>query len=133
MSTATSQPPDISLLSQWFGVSAGPVLWSVCLGISYPMIAIGCNIGFIRPQIIGLSGIEIPVALMSIVAVLITLLAAGISWRNWHRLKDSNGGNAPRDRGRFMAVSGMALSILFAIVMLVEAAPIFFFAPCDSL
>jgi hypothetical protein len=133
MTSATSQPSKIGALSEWFGVSAGPVIWSVRLAISYMMIAIGCNAGFTRPEVVGLSGIEIPVALMSIVAVLITLLAAGISWRNWCWLKHSNGGNGPRDRSRFMAVSGIMLSILFAGVMLVEAAPIFFLAPCNSL
>jgi hypothetical protein len=133
MDRATSQSPNIGILSEWFGVSAGPVLWSVRLAASYIMVAIGCQAGFVQPQIIGLSGIEIPVALMSIAAVIITLLAAGISWGNWHRLKDSNGRNGPRDRSWFMAVSGMALSVLFAVVMLVETAPIFFLAPCGSL
>jgi hypothetical protein len=133
MTSAVSQPPNIGALSEWFGVSAGPVLWSGRLPVSYILVAIGCKTGFIRPEIVGLSGIEIPVALVSIVAVLISLVAAGISWRNWRRLKNSNGRNGIRDRSWFMAVSGMTLSILFAAVMLVETAPIFVLAPCDSL
>lgn len=114
------QPGGITLL--WVGLFAGPVAWALDQQIKYMWLTYICSTAGV---------------VMLHVVTLMTLLLAGLgaylSWRSWRRagreLPDGSGGIIPRTR--FMAAMGVALSALFALIIIAQWIPAFFFNPCE--
>jgi len=112
----------MSLFSQWIGVLGGPVIWLIFLQVNYLLAPSAC-----------LSQTKAMLAIVTVVAFSGTLAAAFAAWRAWHQAgatAHTEDGDAV-GRSRFMALSGIGLSTLFACVVLASAIPIVFLGACD--
>lgn len=103
-----------SSVALWFGLMAGPVALIINFQLRYALVPYACETG--RRWM--LTAISIP---MFIVA----LTGAIASWRGL----SADDGDAMRIR--FMALSGLALSLIFALTIAAMAIPDFYFHPCD--
>jgi hypothetical protein len=112
----------MSLLSQWIGVLGGPLVWLVFLQVNYMLAPSAC-----------LSQNKTILGIVTVIALFGTVASAFAAWRAWHQA----GATAHTEeagaigRSRFMALSGIGLSALFALVVLASAIPIVFLGACD--
>ncbi len=99
----------------FFGVLGPPIAWAVRLVVAYPLVPVACQQeSLLWPAL--LSAGMLAVCLGAGVVALWLLRVPG---------EGSEGG-----RARFMAKSGVLLSLLFAAVILMESVPMFFGDPC---
>jgi hypothetical protein len=105
----------------WFGLLAGPIAWSLHLLVSYALVSVVCA-----------TGLMILLHLVALVTALVALAAGVVAWRCWQ----ATGAREPASRrGRvsrraWMAFSGVVLSGLFLLSILVGGAASFFLSPC---
>jgi hypothetical protein len=112
----------MSLFSQWSGILGGPVVWLIFLQVNYMLAPSAC-----------LSQNKTMLGMVTLIALFGTLASAFTGWRGWHQTGatgDTEEGGAI-GRSRFMALSGIGLSALFALVVLASAIPIIFLGACD--
>ena len=124
--------PGVGLSPLWFGVLAGPIAWSVHLLVSYTLVTLVCKAGFHGSMILGVSGVGVLVAFVTLMPALVTLYAGTVAYRTWRR----TGGGAliaadQRDEpSSFLALSGVVLSGLFFLAIVLAAVPAFVLPPC---
>jgi hypothetical protein len=113
-----------ALLAQWTGLLAGPVAWLLQLQVAYTLVPWACA----HDQQ------SISLHVVTIVALLLCVGGAFVSWREWQRagrdLPGAEGGPTPRSR--FMAVMGLATSAFFLLVILMQGVASFILHPCQS-
>ena len=102
------------IASLWSAILAGPTAWALDLTISYSIVQWTCGGG---P----------PVVLHLISLFSLAVIAAGAFFA-WRELQFSSGavpldGSEPDQRGRFMALFGLAMCALFALVVIAGAIP----------
>jgi hypothetical protein len=112
----------MSLFSQWIGVLGGPIVWLIFLQVNYMLAPSAC-----------LSQNKTMLGIVTIIALFGTIGSAFAACRAWHQAGATShteeGGSI--GRSRFMALSGIGLSALFALVVLASAIPIIFLGACD--
>jgi hypothetical protein len=112
----------MSLFSQWIGILGGPLVWLVFLQLNYMLAPSAC-----------LSQNKVMLGIVTVVALFGTVAPAFAAGRAWHHTgatgQTEEGGAI--GRSRFMALSGIGLSALFALVVLASAIPIIFLGACD--
>lgn len=106
----------------WTGALAGPIAWLLNLGLSYLLTDWSCNTGH-----------EIVIHLVNLVALLVALAGAALAWSIWEGAAPSGptGAPPPIGRVRFMALSGMILSLLFALAIIAQGVPPFILNACQ--
>ena len=109
--------------AQWAGVLAGPVAWALDLTISYSLVKWTCGGG--------------PPALLHLVTLFaLATIGAGAfaSWRSLQMVPDgaSDDGARPDQRGHFMALLGLAMCALFAMVVIAGAIPRWVLDACQQ-
>ena len=106
----------------WAGVLAGPLATLAQLQVNYALVLWACG-----------AGREWALHLVALLALLVTVAAGLLSWRNWRRAgagwKDDGAGVVPRSR--FMAVVGVLISAFIALVVVAQWIPIFVYGPCE--
>ena len=124
MTTETQAPlaDGTRIGALWTANLLGPLATLVGLEIAYIFADRACT-----------TGDMLPVHLTWIGSLLAALLAAGLGWREWHRW---GGGHAGDDgglagRSRFLAILGMLLSAMAALVILAQWSAAFIFHPCQ--
>ena len=102
------------------GVFGGPVIWFADQQVAYWLVYHACH-----------TNNMVPLYLETLVAMALCVVPFLISWRMLHRLPEAyrNGGQTD-DRARFMAISGLGLSIMFFIVLVAAAVPRLILTPC---
>jgi hypothetical protein len=135
----------VALGALWFGFLAGPAAWTVQTLVDTAVTSHGCY-----PQLFPLSsptlgGLRGVLFVVSVLAIILCVAGALVSWRDWMRTRDehhSRSGKAGRHsqpaalletgegRTRFMALSGILTSVTFLIVVIAHAASIFLVGPC---
>ena len=103
-----------SSVALWFGNLSGPIALIVNFQLRYALVPYACESG----QHWMLTAISIPL-------FVVALFGAFVSWRG---LRADDGDVM---RIRFMALSGIALSLLFALSIVAMAIPDFYFHPCE--
>ena len=103
-----------SSVALWFSIFAGPVALIINFQLRYGLLPYACETG--RRWM--LTAISIPL-------LLVALTGALAGWRGL----GAHDGDAMRIR--FMALSGLALSLIFALTIVAMAIPDFYFHPCD--
>ena len=136
MSEVVSPGQDTNARALWVQLLAGPILWSVHFLVSYMLVEAACQAGW-NFTMLGMNGLSFLVIVLTALAVLGTALFAVKSYRGWRtihggRLRDqvregSGWFEGPVD---FMYFSGLLLSVLFAIVILMVGLPALFLQPC---
>jgi hypothetical protein len=105
----------------WAGVLVGPTAMLLQLEINYAFVLWSCKTRQLWP-----------LHLVSVVALLATLVAGFLSYRLWTRLakvhEDSGG---PFARSRFMAAVGVLISLMMCGVIVAQWLPVFIYDPCE--
>jgi hypothetical protein len=104
----------------WAGVLLPPVAWALQLTVTYILSAFACEPPW-----------DLSFHVVTILALGASLYGGWLGWRLWTRVQDgpeNEGGNV--GRSRFMAVSAVALSALFSLVILAQWFPTFVYEPC---
>ncbi|HET7322116.1 MAG TPA: hypothetical protein VFI96_06450, partial [Longimicrobiaceae bacterium] len=98
------------LVLLWAGVLTGPAVFLIQLQVNYTLVTLACSRA--RPWL----------HLSAITALLLTLGAGAIAWRDWRYTgggwPGDGGGTVPRSR--WLSMLGMLMSALFALVLLVQ-------------
>ena len=109
------------ILLLWFSVLAGPIAWALNQEISYLFVPWACA-----------SGTRLMLHAVTLAALLLSLAGAFVGWRCWHRTgaewHDAEGGVI--GRSRLMALGGIALGAMFALVILAQGYPSLVLSPC---
>lgn len=109
-------------LALWAGVLAGPLATLTQLQVNYALVLWACGAG----------GREWPLHLVSLLALLVSIGAGLLSWRNWRlagEWGEDDAGVLPRSR--FMAAVGMLISLHAALVVVAQWAAVFAYGPCE--
>jgi hypothetical protein len=122
--------------SPWFHMFGGPILWIVHFLISYAWVEFAC---IMKPRVLDSNVLGLTVLSWSILifTLIVTLAVCYVGWSahvNWQRLKRSR----PKDEmasweieaRHFMAFSGIALSVLFSLVILLSGLPALVLETC---
>jgi hypothetical protein len=106
----------------WFGVLAGPLTWLWTELIGYAMVRWSCA-----------EHTRLVLHIVVLAALIIVVVAGLTAWRRWRAAgsewRDEMGG--PVGRTRFMAMGGMALSTIFALLILAQGFTTVVILPCD--
>jgi hypothetical protein len=117
--TSISHKPDLGLLTRlWVGILAGPLAWATDEVVGYTATAHECSTGS--------STLLHALTVSALITCGVGLLCARSTWAA--SLSPSNDRS---DRIRAMALSGICLSLAFAVVILATAIPKWILSPCD--
>lgn len=122
--------------SPWFHLLGGPILWSAHFLISYAWIEFACRVRLLMldSMILGLTVLSWSVLIFTLLAMLATLYVGWSAYRSWLRIRDSKKMDELESWGvesrRFMAFSGILLSALFSLVILLTGLPALVLGPC---
>jgi hypothetical protein len=130
--------PFLRPIPLWFGMVGAPIVWSLHLLLVWSVDEFGCRLGFDQGSILGINSLHALVLAPSLVALTVSAGAGVIAYRNWREIEALDDEQRERyargvERGRFMAVTGMAFSALFSLVILYMTVPIFLLPPCHGL
>jgi hypothetical protein len=105
----------------WVAVLLGPIAWTVHLLVAYFLVPTTCDASL--PWLLHLT---------TIVTAVASLAAVPLAWREMGRSAESrNSGNqGSMQARRFLGISGMALGLLFAAVVVLEGIPPVLLSPC---
>lgn len=108
-------------LMLWSGWVIGPGAWALHLMGSYLLVARACE----ADAVWTLHG-------TTLVTLLLSLAGAAVAWRQWGRAgrRWPGSGDGEAGRIRFMAVMGLLISALSALLIVAEGIPNFFLSPC---
>ena len=123
---------SVSRLALWFGVLGGVSAWTVHLWAGYALVEVACRTGFPGFSLLGISGVEVLLALVTVAMALVALAATYVAYRARRQLQEGRRGDVgqPRGQGEFMARAGLLMSGLFVAVIVVEAVPALFLREC---
>jgi hypothetical protein len=114
--------PTVARAALWFGALGGPIGWTLRLLISYPLVYPACAMGTV-----------LLLHLVTLVAALITLAAAFVSWQCRKLAQQGEwveAGEPSEQRASFMAHFGVFNSSLFTLAILAEGLMNFLLDPC---
>jgi hypothetical protein len=119
---APSPSSPANLFALWWGILIGPLAWAADLGISYPIVHLLCEFNHAW----GFHAITVCMLALAISGTLVARHELGLVSR-------VPGEKLPRpiERSRFMAQLGIAVSVLFIIVILAESVPKLGISPCQ--
>jgi hypothetical protein len=108
------------LLLLWIGVLGGPIVWAADLLGAYMLVYHACH-----------TNNMVPLYLETVIALALCVVPFVIARRMLQQFPDAHrkGGQAD-DRARFLAISGMALSVMFFIALVAAAVPRLVLTPC---
>jgi hypothetical protein len=129
---------SLSHLSQspWFHLLGAPILWSVHFLISYAWVEYACRMRLLvlDSTMLGLTLLSWSILLLTLIAVLATVYVGWSAYRSSRRISESKKTNELESWGvesrRFMALSGILLSALFSLVILLSGLPALVLGPC---
>ena len=109
------------ILALWFAVLAGPIAWAMNQELSYLFVPWACA-----------TGTRLMLHVVTIAALLLSLAGSVVGWQSWRKSGDSDdAAGSAIGRSRFMALGGMTLSVMFAVVILAQGFPSFLLSPCQ--
>ncbi|HEU4433567.1 MAG TPA: hypothetical protein VFR51_09235 [Pyrinomonadaceae bacterium] len=104
----------------WAGVLVGPTAMLLQLEANYALVLWSCATGHTWP-----------LHLVSLVALLATVVAGLLAYRVWTRVTANEDGSGPIARSRFMAAVGILISLLMCAVIVAQWIPVFIHHPCE--
>jgi hypothetical protein len=110
------------LMKLMSGLLIAPAAWFLDLQVSYAAVKWACADGHRWPLLL------VPAGTLALIA-----LSSWLSWSSWTRLHaeaDLTGGRE-EDRSCFLALSGLGLSAVFALLTIVSFAPRYWLSPCE--
>jgi hypothetical protein len=116
MNRALSRPPVLTLL--WLALLLPATAWAAMLGIQFSLTDERC-----------VSGVQWPMQIIAIIAVVVALVPGVLAWPRWRAIE---AGSASADRTRFMLGLAVGSSAIFTLVTLLSAVPVWFLDPCRT-
>lgn len=122
--------------SSWFYLLGSPVVWGAHFLVSYLWVEAVCQAGpvVLDATILGLTAAAHVVLALTLVSVIAASYVGWSAYRRWRELsqgQDQSASPASLEEGkRFMAFSGMVLSLLFAPIILLTGLPVLVLNPC---
>lgn len=116
----------VSLPQLWFGVFGAPVVWALQFTILYAAMVNYCYPGRtprITADLAESSALSVE---LSVLAIMVAAVAGLVAWKNWRTTRHQWRGTEQQmpeigeGRTRFMAMSGMMLSTLFLLAILLN-------------
>lgn len=104
----------------WAGVLVGPTAMLMQLEVNYALVLWSCA-----------TNRTWPLHLVSVFALLSTMIAGFLAYRIWRRLAIGEDSGGPLARSRFMAAVGIMISLLMAVVIVAQWLPVFIHHPCE--
>lgn len=117
--SASQREKIIELAMIWAGWILGPTAWGIHLMVSYLLVEWVCRTG----DDWALHGV-------TLFTLILALFGAWLSWRRWSLAGRAWPGNDAQSRPRFLAVSGVIIGVLSALIILAEGIPTFFLDAC---
>ena len=109
------------LVLLWLGMAAGPAAWAVNQVAGYALVKPVCRADAAATLVI-----------LVVVALLITVAGAAVAWSQAMKLRHANlKGARTEDRSLMLAVSGVALNALLALLIITSASAPAFLSPCE--
>ena len=130
----TQATPQQTTYSLWLGLLAGPLTWVVYFILGYLLVEAVCKTGFLNISLLGLTALSAIILLLTVIGLFITLYTSFFNYRKWRQAPEK--GNLDFDDplghrpARFMALAGLLLSALFALIILLTGVSVFILRPC---
>lgn len=136
----------VALAALWFGLFGGPVAWSIQTLVNLPVASHGC-FPRLEPLSLPAGNVRGVVLTVGVLALLVCASALATAIRSWSRTRHehqrASGSASEHDpsaalaetgegRTRFMALSGVLLSLTFLLMSLVHTAALFMVGPCAA-
>lgn len=124
MSDATERmrPARRENLALWAGMLAGPFAWLLQFQINYSLVQSACEAGH-----------KLALHLVTLGALVLVSAGAVLAWRSLQRLPEgpTDQGDDHGTRARFMALSGIGLSLFFTLLIVAAEIPNWILRACD--
>lgn len=109
------------LVLLWLAFAAGPVAWALNQLAGYALVKPACRGDAVATLVI-----------LAAAALLLTAAGAAVSWSHAVKLRQARlDGERPEDRSLMLAVSGVALNALLAVLIITSATAPVFLSPCE--
>lgn len=116
-----------------FGLLAAPIAWAALHMFDYFVIETACRAGLLGGTFAGLTGVAWVVLAATLVALVVSVVAGVLSYRRWRATSDPQDAgelNPVEARSSFLALSGVLVSALFILLIVMTGAPVLAIAPC---
>jgi hypothetical protein len=134
MARGLPQEAEYQLRPLLFGLLAGPVIWSLYFMAGYGLTEFACKMGLLSPSAPQFNWVTITIFVLTLLSLGLVVYAAIYGYRNWDRLNEAQLGASEHDlilsTKEFLAVTGIFLNILFAVIILFTGIPPLFLATC---
>jgi hypothetical protein len=131
---ATQVSPQQQTSRVWLALLAGPLTWAAYFIIGYLLIETVCKSDFLNFSLFGFSAVSVIILSLTLVGVAITLYAGFSNYRKWKQSPREEtldfGQDLENKPWRFMALSGLLLSGLFTLLILLTGVSVFILRPC---
>jgi hypothetical protein len=118
----------------WFGMFASPVIWSLHLLIGYMISEAACMTNMLGFRILGIGGLLFVLVALTLLAMGGVIWNAWWSYRSWRYYASLNPEEEfplqAYDRDEFLALSGLLLSGIFFLLLLLNLYPFLVLRPC---
>jgi hypothetical protein len=104
----------------WAGLLVGPMAGLIQLQVNYALVLWSCSHRALWP-----------LHLVSVLALLATLVAGLMAYRVWQRVSVKEDGPGPIARSRLMSLVGVLISILMSLVIIAQWLAVFVYDPCQ--
>lgn len=120
----------------WFGIFAAPIAWNLQLLIA---TAFSGHLCYPYQDPLGPQAgqhLSWVLALIDVLGIIVALIALGVASGNWRRVRQEKEGggqhalDAGEGRTRFMAILGIANSLLFLVALIFASLQLFFLPMC---
>jgi hypothetical protein len=116
-----------------FGLLAPPIAWAVLHMFDYLWIETACTAGLLGGTVLGLTGVAWVVLIATMLAVLVSVIAGIGAYRRSRAYRDPEDKDAVTTveaPSYFVARSGILVSVLFTLLIILTALPVFVMPPC---
>ncbi len=116
----------------WLGVLGGPLIWGGHFMIVYALNGLACSFGWLDWTVLGIPGVLLLTGAATALAVLLVGITTVKAWRTLQAIRGSGQREAGtvEQRTAFLGLLGVLLGTLFAVLMVVEAIPMFLLDYC---
>jgi hypothetical protein len=116
----TELKSDANIGGLWAGVLVGPMAALIQLQVNYALVLWSCS-----------HRSTWPLHLVSVLALLATIVAVVLPYRLWQRVRIDEDGLGPAARRKLMAVVGILISTLSALLIIAQWIAVFIYDPCQ--
>ncbi len=120
----------------WIGMIGSPAIWGIHFMLVWALVEGGCFVGVGDQRILGVNAVQVTVLVATVIALLLTAAAGIVAYGNWQHARAIPPGAGmiavrAAERTNFLALVGLAFTVIFFVVIVFTALPVFVLPPCD--